>query len=114
MPGGIAVAQVLSCKSGQDAIERKAFSTALSHLTRCLETEGLSMREVAAALHLRAMAHANTGEPLKASEDYRRSLGFRPPEIAWDLIQLGIYLREAGQHEESLEVLQQALALDEE
>ena len=109
----IAVVQVLSCKSGQDAIERRAFSTALSHLTRCLETEGLSMRDVAAALHLRAMAHASTGEPLKASEDYQRSLDVRPPEITWDLLPLGIYLRLAGKNEESLEVLERALALDE-
>ena len=110
---GIAAAQVLSCRSGQDAIERRAFSTALSHLTRCLETEGLSMRDVAAALHLRALAHANTGEPLKASEDYRRSLELRPPQVAWDLIQFGIYLREAGKAAESLQVLERALALDE-
>ena len=112
MPGDGA-AQELSCRSGQDAIERRAFSTALSHLTRCLETEGLSMRAVAAALHLRAMAHANTGAPSKAAEDYRRSLGIKPPEIAWDLIPLGIYLRLAGEHAESLEALQRALALDE-
>ncbi len=110
---GSGAAQELSCRSGRDAIERRAFSTALSHLTRCLETEGLSIREVAAALHMRAMAHANTGEPLKASEDYRRSLGMRPAQIAWDLFPLGIYLREAGENDESLEVLRQALALDE-
>lgn len=110
---GISAAQDLPCRSGRDAIERGAFSTALSHLTRCLETEGLSIREVAAALHLRAMAHANTGEPLKASEDYRRSLGIRPAQITWDLIPLGIYLRLAGKNDDSLEVLQQALALDE-
>lgn len=109
----IGAAPDLSCRSGRDAVERRAYSTALSHLTRCLEIEGLSMREVAAALHLRAMAHANTGEPRKASEDYRRSLGIRPAQVAWDLIPLGIYLREAGEHDESLEVLQQALALDE-
>ena len=109
----IAAARDLSCKSGQDAITRRAFSTALSHLTRCLESEGLSIREFAAALHLRAMAHAETGEPLKASEDYQRSLGIRPAQAAWDLIPLGIYLRMAGRNEDSLEVLQQALALDE-
>ena len=113
MPGNSAAQEVLSCRSGQDAIGRMAFSTALSHLTRCLETEGLPIRGVAAALHLRAMAHANTGEPLKAAEDYRRSLGIRPPEIAWDLIPLGIYLRLAGENDQSLEVLRQALALDE-
>ncbi len=110
---GYSTAQQLSCRSGQDAVERGAFSTALSHLTRCLESEGLSIRAMATALHLRAMAHANTGEPRKASQDYRRSLGMRPAQIAWDLIPLGIYLREAGEHDESLEVLQQALALDE-
>ena len=110
---GTSAAQELSCRSGRDAIERKAFSTALSHLTRCLESEGLSIRELAAALHLRAMAHAETGEPLKASEDYQRSLGIRPAQTAWDLIPLGIYLRMAGKNEDSLEVLKQALALDE-
>jgi tetratricopeptide (TPR) repeat protein len=110
---GIVAAQDLPCRSGRDAVERGAFSTALSHLTRCLEIEGLSIRQVAAALHLRAMAHANTGEPRKASEDYRRSLGIRPAQVAWDLIPLGIYLREAGENDESLEVLQQVLALDE-
>jgi len=110
---GLVAAQDLPCRSGRDAVERRAFSTALSHLTRCLETEGLSMRGTAAALHLRAMAHAETGDPLKASEDYRRSLGIRPAQVAWDLIPLGIYLRQAGEHDESLEVLQQALALDE-
>lgn len=113
MPGNGAAQEFLSCRSGQDAIARRAFSTALSHLTRCLETDGLPMRSAAAALHLRAMAHAGTGEPLKAAEDYRRSLGIRPPEIAWDLIPLGIYLREAGRNDESLEVLQQVLSLDE-
>ena len=97
--GNSAAQDVLSCRSGQDAIARGAFSTALSHLTRCLENEGLSMRSVAAALHLRAMAHASTGEPLKAAGDYRRSLGIRPPEIAWDLIPLGIYLRRALSHD---------------
>lgn len=109
----IGAAQDLPCRSGRDAVERRAFSTALSHLTRCLETEGLSMRGTAAALHLRAMAHAETGDPLKASEDYRRSLGIRSAQVTWDLIPLGIYLRQAGEHDESLEVLQQALALDE-
>jgi tetratricopeptide (TPR) repeat protein len=106
-------AQELSCVSGQDAIQRRAYSTALSHLTRCLEIRGLSDRAVAAALQMRAEAHSQTGNPLKASEDYRRSLGLRPPEIAWDLLPLGIYLREAGKHAESLEVLQRALTLDE-
>jgi tetratricopeptide (TPR) repeat protein len=110
---GDSAAQMLACTSGRDAIERRAFSTALSHLTRCLEGEALSMREVAALLHLRATAHAETGDPLAASEDYRRSLGIRPAQIAWDLIPLGIYLRLAGRNEDSLEVLQQALALDE-
>jgi tetratricopeptide (TPR) repeat protein len=110
---GIVAAQDLPCRSGRDAIERGAYSTALSHLTRCLELESLSIRGMATALDLRAMAHAKTGEPRKASEDYRRSLGIRPAQVAWDLIPLGIYLREAGEHDESLEVLQQALALDE-
>jgi len=110
---GLGAAQDLPCRSGQDAVERGAYSTALSHLTRCLESEGLSIRGMATALHLRAMAHAETGDPLQASADYRRSLGIRPAQIAWDLIPLGIYLRLAGKHEDSLEVLQQALALDE-
>jgi tetratricopeptide (TPR) repeat protein len=108
-----AAAQELSCVSGQDAIQRRAYSTALSHLTRCLEVRGLSNRDVAAALQMRAQAHSQTGNPLQASEDYRRSLGLRPPDIAWDLLPLGIYLREAGKHAESLEVLQRALTLDE-
>jgi tetratricopeptide (TPR) repeat protein len=103
----------LPCVSGQDAIQRRAYSTALSHLTRCLEIRGLSNRDVAAALQMRAQAHSETGNPLKASEDYRRSIGLRPPDIAWDLLPLGIYLREAGKHAESLEVLQRALTLDE-
>ena len=58
MPGDGAAQEFLSCRSGQDAIARGAFSTALSHLTRCLETDGLPIRSAAAALHLRAMAHA--------------------------------------------------------
>jgi len=106
-------AQVSACEYGQIAIERRLFSTALSWLTRCLEIGGLSDRNLVAVLHMRALAFSNTAEPRKASEDYRRSLEIKPPEIAWDLIPLGIYLREAGQHGESLEVLQRALALDE-
>jgi len=112
MPGDGA-AQISACEYGQTAIERRLFSTALSWLTRCLEIGGLSDRNLAAILHMRALAFSNTAEPRKASEDYRRSLEIKPPEIAWDLIPLGIYLREAGQHGESLEVLQRALALDE-
>ena len=106
-------AQVSACEYGQVAIGRGLFSTALSYLTRCLEIGGLSDRNLAAVLHMRALAYSKTAEPRKASEDYRRSLDLKPPEIAWDLIPLGIYLREAGQHGESLEVLQRALALDE-
>lgn len=110
---GKAAVQELSCISGQDAIARQAFSTALSHLTRCLEAKGLSDRDIAAAQQMRATAHSNTGNPLMASEDYRRSLGLRPPDVAWDLLPLGIYLREAGKHAESLEVMRRALKLDE-
>ncbi len=110
---GPAAAQQLPCVSGQDAIERRAFSTALSHLTRCLEIKGLSDRDVAAALQMRATAHSQTGNPLRASEDYRRSLELKPADIAWDLLPLGVYLREAGKHAESLEVLRRALTLDE-
>ena len=106
-------AQVSACESGQAAIENRLFSVALSHLTRCLESAGLSDRNLTAILHMRAVAYSNTGEPRKASEDYRRSLGIKPPEVAWDLIPLGIYLRQAGQHRESLEILQRALTLDE-
>jgi tetratricopeptide (TPR) repeat protein len=103
----------LACVSGQDAIQRRSFSTALSHLTRCLEIRSLSDRDVAAALQMRAQAHSQTGNPLKASEDYQRSLELRPPDIAWDLMPLGIYLREAGKPAESLQVMERALKLDE-
>lgn len=106
-------AQVSACEYGQTAIQRKLFSTALSWLTRCLEIGGLSDRNLVAVLHMRARAFSNTAEPRKASEDYRRSLDLKAPEIAWDLIPLGIYLRQAGEHGESLEVLQRARALDE-
>lgn len=110
---GHAEAQQLPCVSGEDAIQRRAFSTALSHLTRCLEIKGRSDRDVSAALQMRASAHSQTGNPLRAVEDYRRSLELLPPSMAWDLLPLAIYLREAGKHAESLEVLQRVLALDE-
>jgi tetratricopeptide (TPR) repeat protein len=108
-----ASAQQLPCLSGQDAIQRRAFSTALSHLTRCLEIKGLPDRDVSAALQMRAIAHSQMGSPLRAVEDYRRSLELLPPSMAWDLLPLAIYLREAGTHAESLEVLQRVLTLDE-
>jgi len=112
MPGN-AAAQSAACESGQAAVLNKLFATALSLLTRCLEARGMSDRNLAAVLHMRASAYANTGDPVKASEDYRESLGIKPAEIAWDLIPLGIYLRDAGQHGQSLEVLHEALHLDE-
>ena len=111
--GHAAAQQALPCVSGQDAIARQAYSTALGHLTRCLEIRGLSDRDVAAALQMRATAHSQTGNPLRASEDYRRSLELRPADIAWDLLPLAIYLREARKPAESLQVMQRALSLDE-
>jgi len=110
--GGVA-AQIAACESGQAAVQRQLFVTALSLLTRCLETRGLSDHNIAAVLQMRASAYAHTENPVKASEDYRESLRIKPADIAWDLIPLAIYLRDAGQPAQSLEVLQDALALDE-
>lgn len=110
---GHAAAQFMACESGQAAVQNKLYVTALSLLTRCLETEGLSGHNLAAALQMRASAYANTENPVKASEDYRESLRIKPADIAWDLIPLAIYLRDADQHVQSLEVLQDALVLDE-
>jgi tetratricopeptide (TPR) repeat protein len=110
---GGAAAQIAACESGQAAAQQQLFVTALSLLTRCLETKGLSDHNIAAALQMRASAYAHTENPVKASEDYRESLRVKPADIAWDLIPLAIYLRDAGQPAQSLEVLQDALVLDE-
>jgi tetratricopeptide (TPR) repeat protein len=105
-------AQPADCADGMNAFQAKNYEAAQAPLSRCLDLQ-IPPEPRSMILQMRAQSYAETKKFDLAIADQRLAISTLIPQDVWPYVMLGVYYRDAGRLDDSIDALQSAMKLDE-
>lgn len=111
-PWSLASAQSADCQAGAEALQKKNYPAAVSHLNSCLRSD-LQNEQRVSLLMLRAQAYQGLNKLKLAVNDQQEAIALDKSRDAWPWIMLSVFRREQKQYQEALAAIKEAEKRDE-